>query len=464
MTPGSRSSRLPSRCRSAARHSLRLVTGVPNLREAITLGTAAALFASVAIAPSHRARRRAPEPASGRDIPWPRAGVPGRAFRSAVRSDRLGAVDTELGVLDRIHARQRRAPSDALLRLLRARPGQHHRRRLRGQPADAFPLLRGADARDVPAGHPPWRRGSKTRRPYLSWVAPSDLDRVAVPGRRRDLGSSRERSTSGRAGSSPDKVSDVGATVLLALFMFGIGKAALMPFHRWLPAAMVAPTPVSALLHAVAVVKAGVFAVVKIIVYTFGVDAGRRELRLAALRRRLHHHRRLDRRAPRGQPEAPARVLHGEPALLRRPGRGAPDAPLGGRSGTAHCRTCVRQDHLVLRRGRHLHRGPQDRSEPARRHRPPHALDLGRVRHRVAVHDRPAADGGHGEQVVHGDRRVSSAAVVRACRHRGEHAARTQATSCRSCTARSCANHRMESQPTARRPGPWWSRSWRPRR
>ncbi|KPK09156.1 MAG: cation:proton antiporter [Betaproteobacteria bacterium SG8_39] len=61
--------------------------------------------------------------------------------------------------------------------------------------------------------------------------------------------------------------------LLLALFMFGIGKAALMPFHRWLPSAMVAPTPVSALLHAVAVVKAGVFAVVKVIVYIFGVDA-----------------------------------------------------------------------------------------------------------------------------------------------------------------------------------------------
>jgi multicomponent Na+:H+ antiporter subunit D len=58
---------------------------------------------------------------------------------------------------------------------------------------------------------------------------------------------------------------------LLALYMFGIGKAALMPVHRWLPAAMVAPTPVSALLHAVAVVKAGVFAVVKVIVYVFGV-------------------------------------------------------------------------------------------------------------------------------------------------------------------------------------------------
>ncbi|MDP3031445.1 MAG: proton-conducting transporter membrane subunit [Rhodocyclaceae bacterium] len=66
---------------------------------------------------------------------------------------------------------------------------------------------------------------------------------------------------------------DKGAiAILLALFMFGIGKAALMPFHRWLPAAMVAPTPVSALLHAVAVVKAGVFSVVKVVVYVFGID------------------------------------------------------------------------------------------------------------------------------------------------------------------------------------------------
>ncbi len=60
--------------------------------------------------------------------------------------------------------------------------------------------------------------------------------------------------------------------VLLALFVFGIGKAAVMPFHRWLPAAMVAPTPVSALLHAVAVVKAGVFAILKVTVYVFGID------------------------------------------------------------------------------------------------------------------------------------------------------------------------------------------------
>lgn len=68
------------------------------------------------------------------------------------------------------------------------------------------------------------------------------------------------------------KISPVFLGVLLGLFAFGIGKAALMPFHKWLPAAMVAPTPVSALLHAVAVVKAGVFSMLKIGVYIFGID------------------------------------------------------------------------------------------------------------------------------------------------------------------------------------------------
>ena len=61
-------------------------------------------------------------------------------------------------------------------------------------------------------------------------------------------------------------------SVLLILYVFGAGKAAVMPFHRWLPAAMVAPTPVSALLHAVAVVKVGVFTILKVAVYVFGID------------------------------------------------------------------------------------------------------------------------------------------------------------------------------------------------
>jgi multicomponent Na+:H+ antiporter subunit D len=64
------------------------------------------------------------------------------------------------------------------------------------------------------------------------------------------------------------------ATVALLLFMFvfGFAKAAVMPLHSWLPAAMVAPTPVSALLHAVAVVKVGVFSIVRTITGIFGID------------------------------------------------------------------------------------------------------------------------------------------------------------------------------------------------
>jgi len=69
------------------------------------------------------------------------------------------------------------------------------------------------------------------------------------------------------------KLGDGAMAVLLALFVFGTAKAAVMPLHFWLPTAMVAPTPVSALLHAVAVVKAGVFTILKITVYIFGPAA-----------------------------------------------------------------------------------------------------------------------------------------------------------------------------------------------
>lgn len=75
-----------------------------------------------------------------------------------------------------------------------------------------------------------------------------------------------------KGGIFPAQTSTLVTGTLLVLYIFGIGKAAIMPFHRWLPAAMVAPTPVSALLHAVAVVKAGVFSVLKVCVYIFGLD------------------------------------------------------------------------------------------------------------------------------------------------------------------------------------------------
>ena len=69
-----------------------------------------------------------------------------------------------------------------------------------------------------------------------------------------------------------DNISAPLLSIVYALFVFGVGKAALMPFHGWLPAAMVAPTPVSALLHAVAVVKAGVFTLLKGTFYLFGIN------------------------------------------------------------------------------------------------------------------------------------------------------------------------------------------------
>lgn len=59
---------------------------------------------------------------------------------------------------------------------------------------------------------------------------------------------------------------------LFILFILGSIKAAYMPLHSWLPSAMIAPTPVSALLHAVAVVKAGVFIIVRIVCYIYGID------------------------------------------------------------------------------------------------------------------------------------------------------------------------------------------------
>ena len=63
--------------------------------------------------------------------------------------------------------------------------------------------------------------------------------------------------------------------MIFALFLFGFAKNALMPLHSWLPAAMVAPTPVSALLHAVAVVKTGVFSTLRVFLFIFGPEAMR---------------------------------------------------------------------------------------------------------------------------------------------------------------------------------------------
>jgi len=75
------------------------------------------------------------------------------------------------------------------------------------------------------------------------------------------------------------KVGAFGPTtqiILLLLFTFGFAKAGIMPFHSWLPGAMVAPTPVSALLHAVAVVKVGVFCIYRVYADVFGMEVLRK--------------------------------------------------------------------------------------------------------------------------------------------------------------------------------------------
>ena len=190
------------------------------------------------------------------------------------------------------------------------------------------------------------------------------------------------------------KVSDTLGLILLVMFMYGIGKAALMPIHPWLPAAMVAPTPVSALLHAVAVVKAGVFTVVKVIVYVFGLDylqnlggsewllyvsgativiASVIALQADNLKRRLAY----------------STVSQLSYVIMA----AALFTPMAVAGAILHIAAhAFGKITLFFAAGSIYTRGPQDGGEPARRHRPAHALDDGGVRHRRALHDRPAAD------------------------------------------------------------------------
>jgi multicomponent Na+:H+ antiporter subunit D len=78
--------------------------------------------------------------------------------------------------------------------------------------------------------------------------------------------------TNAHAGILPANVHNGVIIVLYICCILGFAKNAVMPLHHWLPGAMVAPTPVSALLHAVAVVKVGVFSTVRVMLYVFGVD------------------------------------------------------------------------------------------------------------------------------------------------------------------------------------------------
>lgn len=73
-------------------------------------------------------------------------------------------------------------------------------------------------------------------------------------------------------GIFPEDANPTVVTIVYILFIAGMAKAAIIPLHNWLPSAMVAPTPVSGLLHAVAVVKAGVFCISRVILSVFGLE------------------------------------------------------------------------------------------------------------------------------------------------------------------------------------------------
>jgi multicomponent Na+:H+ antiporter subunit D len=109
-------------------------------------------------------------------------------------------------------------------------------------------------------------------RKYLAYTLPAGLALLgAVAWSVSATGGATDFAPGGfLAGAS---ISDEGLRWLFLLFMLGVGvKAGIMPLHSWLPAAMAAPTPVSALLHAVAVVKAGVFGVLRVTGYVFGPE------------------------------------------------------------------------------------------------------------------------------------------------------------------------------------------------
>jgi multicomponent Na+:H+ antiporter subunit D len=176
--------------------------------------------------------------------------------------------------------------------------------------------------------------------------------------------------------------SPAAITALFLLFLGGVGvKAAVMPLHSWLPAAMAAPTPVSALLHAVAVVKSGVFGVVRVVGFVFGPSLMRQfDLNiflatvagatiilasLLAFRQDNLKHR-----------LAYSTVGHLSYIVLG----GGPDfSRVARRRSAAYRQPCHDEDHAVFLRRRHIRQAPQGKDQRTGRHRQGHALDHGRL-------------------------------------------------------------------------------------
>ena len=140
----------------------------PNLRETVTLITAAALcfFVFSLLGPVLGGAR--PELPGVQVAARSGHRFQGRAARHVVRAGRLGIVGRQFDLLDRLHAGPPRATPDGLLRLLRFGDRQRRRHRLRQEPVHAVSVLRSSDSLDLSAGHAPRRRGGDARRPHLS--------------------------------------------------------------------------------------------------------------------------------------------------------------------------------------------------------------------------------------------------------------------------------------------------------
>ena len=161
-------------------------------------------------------------------------------------------------------------------------------------------------------------------------------------------------------------------TVAVVLVLLGaLTKSAIVPFHFWLPAAMAAPTPVSAYLHAAAMVKAGIYLVARLAPAFAMLDGLAGDHHGA---RRARHARRRVPGAPPDRPQAPARVRHRRAARVPRARRRLGHARDRPRRGRAARRARHVQVHAVpgRRHGRPRHRHP--RARRAERARPEDAV------------------------------------------------------------------------------------------
>ena len=151
------------------------------------------------------ARWRAAGASCARDRSGVRAGLRDRAARHAVRAGCRLAVARQFDLLDRLHARQRRAAPDLLLRLLCGRARRHHGDRIRQEPRHAVPVLRAADAVDLSARRPQGQRGGHPGRPALSRPAARFLHGAVAAGDLRHLAARRHDRLQGRRHSARPK-------------------------------------------------------------------------------------------------------------------------------------------------------------------------------------------------------------------------------------------------------------------